>query len=543
MEEQLQEEIKREAPPTEEKAGPLKAPMLPNWLSYLYKPILPVLKKIQIKRAGPRGHNPEDILLPQGYAAEVIATDLNAPVHCTFDDQGYCYVTESGHKIGVRPRILKVNVQTGQYETFYELPEERWHKTGALTGACWHEGFLYFVNTDTLSRIAQDGTVEDIVTGLPGLGDHQTNHPLVGPDGKIYFGQGCVTNCGVVGSDNFAYEWLADHPEVCEVPAQDIALVGRNYEYQNVLGDVRETVRTGAYVPFGTETYPGQVIKGNVKCSGSVLRCNPGGTDLEVVAWGLRNPYGIAFHPDGRLFATEHGMDERGRRYVVGDPDDFYEIREGEWYGWPDYASGIRLDDPLWGDAGHGREPVIANPPDPNPPKPVASFQTHTAANGFDFSRYPDFGFLGHAFVALFGDIAPITTVRKAITPAGFKVVRVDPATGRVNDFAVNKIVGPASKLPHEGFERPSHCQFGPDGSLYVVDFGIIRIAPEIGGIRMQETTGTLWRIRRTGEPQGEHPPEPTVVPLYGLQYLGILAGLLAMIGGTMMAIRRLMKK
>ncbi|MDP9473832.1 MAG: PQQ-dependent sugar dehydrogenase, partial [Chloroflexota bacterium] len=53
------------------------------------------------------------------------------------------------------------------------------------------------------------------------------------------------------------------------------------------------------------------MIKGDVKCNGAVLRCTPDGSDLELVAWGLRNPYGIAFHPDGRLFATEHGSDER----------------------------------------------------------------------------------------------------------------------------------------------------------------------------------------------------------------------------------------
>jgi glucose/arabinose dehydrogenase len=528
MEEQLQEEVKPDLTLTEEKAGPIKAPMLP------------ALKRIKIRRAGPRGHNPKDILLPQGFAAEVVATGFNAPVHCTFDDQGFCYVVESGHKIGARPRILKVNVQTGDYETFFELPEERWNKVGAMTGACWHEGYLYFVNTDTLSRITPDGRIEDIVTGLPGRGDHQTNHPIVGPDGKIYFGQGCATNSGVVGADNYAYEWLAQHPDVCDIPAQDITLVGRNYEYQNVLGDIRQTVRTGAYVPFGTETYPGQVIKGNVKCTGSILRCNPDGSELEVVAWGLRNPYGLAFHPDGRLFASEHGMDERSRRYVVDDPDDFYEIRQGEWHGWPDYASGIRMDDPYWGEAGQGREPIIANPPNPNPPKPLVSFQTHAGANGFDFSRSADFGFEGDAFVALFGDLAPITTVRRAITPAGFKVVRVMTNAGRVVDFAVNKIAGPASKLPHEGFERPSHCQFGPDGALYVVDFGIIRIAPERGGIRMQEQTGTLWRIRRTDGPRGELPPEPTVVPLYGLQWLGIASALAAVAVGVAWVVRRL---
>jgi len=43
------------------------APMVPSWLSYLYTPILPLLDKIKIRRAGSRDHNPRDILLPAGY--------------------------------------------------------------------------------------------------------------------------------------------------------------------------------------------------------------------------------------------------------------------------------------------------------------------------------------------------------------------------------------------------------------------------------------------------------------------------------------------
>ncbi|HKY53352.1 MAG TPA: PQQ-dependent sugar dehydrogenase [Anaerolineales bacterium] len=270
------------------------------------------------------------------------------------------------------------------------------------------------------------------------------------------------------------------------------------------------------------------------------MRCNPDGSNLEVVAWGLRNPYGLAFTNDGRLFVVEHGMDERGRRYVVDDPDDFYEINEGEWYGWPDFASGIRLDDPYWGEGGHGREPVLAEFPNPNPPKPLASFQTHSAANGFDFCRNPDFGFEGDAFVACFGDLAPITTVKRAVTPAGFNVVRVDMKNRQVHPFANNKMTGPASKLPHDGFERPSHCQFGPDGSLYIVDFGIIHIAPERGGIRQQVGTGSLWRIRRTEGPQGLIPPEPVQVPLYLLQGFALAAGVIGIGLATAWLLRKL---
>jgi glucose/arabinose dehydrogenase len=500
-----------------------------DWLSYVYQPILPVLKKIKIHRSGRRRLDAQDILLPAGYVAEVVATGFNAPVQCCFDEDGSCYVVESGHKIEAAPRILKVDPASGAYEVFYTLPEDKWKKQGAMTGACWHKGYLYVMNTDTLMRIDAQGHAEDIVTGLAGRGDHQQNHPVGGPDGKIYWGSGCATNCGVVGPDDFGFEWLPKFPDFSDVPAHDLTLVGRNYKTRNVLGDILETVYTGAYVPFGTPTVPNQLIKGNAKCNGAILRCDPDGSNLETVAWGLRNPYGLAFTEDGRLFATEHGMDERGARYVVDDPDDFYEIREGEWYGWPDFASGIRLDDPRWGTGGHGREPVLAHFPNPDPPKPMTSFQTHSAANGFDFSRNPEFGFAGDAFVACFGDLAPITTIVRAVYASGFKVVRLDMKTGTVYDFAVNKRAGPGSKLYHGGFERPSYCKFGPDGALYVVDFGVIHIAPEAGAIRQQMETGTLWRIRRTGPLHGTVPPRPVELPIYLMQGIALLGGIVGL--------------
>lgn len=485
-------------------------------LAYLYKPLLPLLQRITIRRDSPRDARPGDILVPEGYAVDVVVTGLNEPVHCCFDETGACYVIECGHKIEADPpRVLKVDTATGRYEVFYQLPREKWIQTGAVTGACWYGDALYLANTDRLTRIDRDGTATDVLTGLPGRGDHQTNHPLVGADGKIYFGQGTVTNAGVVGPDNAAFEWLAKYPDACDVPAQDVTLVGRNFESADLLGSLTDRVRTGAYVPFNTETRAGQVIKGSNKPTGAILRCAPDGSGLETVAWGLRNPFGIAFHPDGRLFATDHGIDERGHRYNTGDLEDMYEITEGAWYGWPDFASGIRLDDPAW-PSGKAREPLLERHPDPDPPRPCAIFEPHAAPNGFDFSRSDSFGFVGQAFVALFGDNAPVTA--RPIMPRGYKVVRVDVDTGQVFDFAVNKITGPASKLPHDGFERPSHCQFGPDGSLYIVDFGPLKVAPERGGVRAQAGTGILWRVRRTAEAaQGTMPPSPARFPHTGL--------------------------
>ncbi|MGH2417807.1 MAG: PQQ-dependent sugar dehydrogenase [Candidatus Limnocylindria bacterium] len=516
---------------------------VPTLLSVLYTPLQPIVKRLHLDRRGTRRFVPADINLPAGYAAEVVADGFTAPVHACFGPDGAAYVTECGHKSDLPPRVYRVDVSSGARELVVELAD-RWTPTGAATGAAWLDGALFVANTDSVLRVDPDGgDVTEVVTGLPGLGDHQTNHPVVGADGRLYWGQGCVTNMGVVGADNFGYEWLATYPGTHEVPGADIELVGRNYAVPNVLGNPLTSVESGAYVPFGTTTSAGQVVSGESKASGSVLSCLPDGSDLRVVAWGLRNPYGLAFAPDGRLYATEHGSDERGARFIIGDLDDFYEITEGAWYGWPDFASGIRLDDPHWGTGGQGREPVLAAFPDPDPPRPVASFETHAGANGFDFSRDPTFGFTGHAFVALFGDLAPLTTARQVV-PAGFKVVRVDPDSGALADFAVNRTQGPASKLFHGGFERPSHCVFGPDGSLYVVDFGEIKLAPEKGGIRMKQGTGALWRIHRlSGVEAGAEPAPARNVPFYPIQAAVVAGGVVAVIAGAVALLRRLLRR
>ena len=518
---------------------------LPRALAWATKPLMPLVERfgMRVPRRGPRGFQPGDILLPAGYSAEVVASGLSAPVMTTFGADGAGYVVESGHKVDDPPRIRRVDLATGATTIHHEFAGSEWNRTGAVTGAAWVEGSLVVTNTDHLVRIGPRGGRTVLVDGLPGRGDHQVNHPVVGPDGKLYFGVGSVTNSGVVGSDNAAYAWLKDNPAEHDVPARDVVLVGTNYDDRDVLGDLKRTVRTGAFVAFGTETTPGQVIPGSVKASGAVLRCDPDGSNLEVVAWGLRNPYGLAFAADGRLIATEHGMDARSARQILGDYDDLYEIQAGRWYGWPDFASGIRLDDPSWGDAGQGRAPVLAEFPEPEPPKPIVSLPPHSGANGVAVAPAGPFGFEGQAFVALFGDLAPITTPRLA-TPVGFKVVRVDLERREIVDFAVNRIQGPASKLLHDGFERPSHCVFGPDGALYVTDFGEIDIAPEKAGIRIQAGSGTLWRIRRiVGQPAGDRPPEPTVVPFYLGQYAGWIAGVGAALVGIGLALRRLRRR
>ncbi|MDQ4101050.1 MAG: hypothetical protein M3115_02545 [Thermoproteota archaeon] len=44
----------------------------------------------------------------------------------------------------------------------------------------------------------------------------------------------------------------------------------------------------------------------------------------------MRNPFGLAFNDEGRLFASDNRADERGSRPIKGDSDKFHEIRINE---------------------------------------------------------------------------------------------------------------------------------------------------------------------------------------------------------------------
>lgn len=101
-----------------------------------------------------------------------------------------------------------------------------------------------------------------------------------------------------------------------------------------------DTVTTGAFLPFGNIASKGQTVKGDIKCNGAILSVNPDGSDIKLEAWGFRNPFGLAFDNEGKLFVIDNGADERGSRSIANDNDKFHEIKLNKtaaFYGWPDY--------------------------------------------------------------------------------------------------------------------------------------------------------------------------------------------------------------
>lgn len=410
------------------------------------------------------------------------------------------YVTEAGYSYGevwTTPRLLRIEPDGG-LTTIVTGAHAPWN------GVDFHEGAFYIAaggeaGEGRILRIGMDGSITPIVEGLPSLGDHHTNGPAISPDGWLYFGQGTATNSGVVGIDNFEFGWMYRHPDFHDVPCADITLAGKNYTTLNPLTeDPDDRMVTGAYVPFGTPTEEGRVIPGEVPCGGAVMRVPLAGGTPEVVAWGFRNPFGLAWSPDGRLYITENGADVRGSRPVFGTGDLLWLVSPGTWYGWPDFFAGRPLTDTGWFKPPNEPAPGFLLAEHPNaPPEPTALLGVHSSSNGLDFSRSPGFGYTGEAFIAQFGDMAP--GVGKVLAPVGFKVVRVDVENGTIQDFAVNQgeSNGPASRVGGGGLERPISVRFDPSGTaLYVVDFGVMTIGEQ--GPEPQPGTGVLWRITRT---------------------------------------------
>jgi glucose/arabinose dehydrogenase len=477
-------------------------------------------------RSAERGYAPGDIALPAGYRIEAVATGLTFPTAAVFDDTGGLYVVEGGYAYGDEwkvPRLLKV-MGPNMFFSVASSPDSN----GPWTGAVYvpgeggkGRGSFYIAEGGhrkggRILRVGSGGTVEPLVENLPSFGDHHTNGPVLGPDGMIYFGQGTATNSGVVGEDNAEFGWLKVHPEVHDIPCQDITLAGVNYRSKDARGGGSGETETGAFSAFGTKTPEGQVIPGEIPCNGAIMRVARQGGKPELVAWGFRNPFALAYAPDGRLFAIDNGYDERGSRPIWGAGELLWEVHQGRWYGWPDYSGDKSVAHAEFTPP-HGERPrfLLRKPPGPwlatqaaagktapeaapeLPPVPVAVLPVHSSADGIDFSTSDAFGYKGRAFVAEFGDMAP--GAGKVLEPVGFKIAQVDIERGVAEDFAVNrKGLGPASRLKTKGLERPVSVRFSPDGkSLYVVDFGVL--AMDGKGPRARERTGAIWRIWKEG--------------------------------------------
>ncbi len=452
--------------------------------------------------------------MPSGYKIEPVRWGLTLPSSLTLDDEGNTYIAESGYIYGEFkpiPRILKVD-GNGNTTVFLDRM-----LNAPITDIEYYKGKIYVSHRGAISSIDKNGVMSDVIVGLSSMGDHHNNQIAFGKDGRLYFGQGVKTNTGVVGEDNAFHGWLKTVPREHDIPCQDITLTGQNFTSANPLTphDMDDTVTTGAFMPLGNTALEGQKVKGDIKCNGAILSANPDGSDIKLEAWGLRNPFGLAFNSEGRLFATDNGADERGSRPIANDNDKFHEINLNEtaFFGWPDYFGNAEpvTDSKFKSQTGdQSLQFLMANHPPVE--KPLSLIDKYAGVTQFDFSTNNNFGYEGMAFAGEIGIMAPIThpltteNIIDQLAPSqlkdqqeivGQKVIVLDPTNGNHSNFV-------SLKNPDANF-RPVGIEFDErdNGALYIISIGKIELRNELpNGTPLPlplawayPYTGAIWKV------------------------------------------------
>jgi len=105
-------------------------------------------------------------------------------------------------------------------------------------------------------------------------------------------------------------------------------------------------------------------------------------------------------------------------------------------------------------------------------------------------------------FIAEWGDLTPPTDPK--VSRVGYRVVQLNPATKEVTPFISNKGTLPGSEQNALGkaIERPFSVRFGPDGAMYIVDYGQGKIDPSRKAINRESNayvpnTGIIWKVTR----------------------------------------------
>ncbi len=456
--------------------------------------------------------DPAAVEVPAGYTVEALVAGLSFPTCLEFDADGTLFIGEGGSTWPTRPylpaRILTLSPK-GHLDVFATEPE-----FAGPRGFAIRNGSLYLsTKGGYFARIIQYDLKSKkrhvLIDQIPSGGWHEPGGPLFGPDGLMYFAHGSIALNGTVEAAGFTVD-IAKHPNAHDIPGQDVTLSGNNVWSRDPRAAFPFLAETGPYKPFGTPAKKGEVVKGEKFCSTGVWRCKPDGADVELIAWGIRNPFGMAFSEEGELYIADNDLEEKGDRAVGQDPDRIWHIPNAkkphgsvttpDWYGFPDFC-GDGL--PVWHES---HQPIRGTPPKPllqdHPPLagPAAYlFEPHTALGKLDFCRSDAFGpnQKGRLFQCLFGTYAPLNSPRPELLNNGFAVASIDLRTKQCELFMRNKEPGPASAHPSSGgIERPVDCKFSPNGrSLYVLDFGV-NAADETHAVAFGHT-GVLWRITR----------------------------------------------
>jgi PQQ-dependent dehydrogenase (s-GDH family) len=251
---------------------------------------------------------------PETFSMRVVASGFEDPWEVTWGPDGWLWITER-----VGKRVVRVNPADGSRKAAVTIDEVHQELAqDGLLGLALHpqllrgSNYVYAMYTydadpgptaerrSKIRRYTYDpasqllGEAADVLTGLPHGPDHGASRIVFGPDGKLYASRGDH------GSNFLAYYCVPIRAQELPTSADVAARNWRGYE--------------------------GKILRVNL--DGSIPDDNPvlNGVRSHVFSYGHRNPQGMAFGPDGRLYASEHGQDT---------DDEVNRVEAGRNYGWP----------------------------------------------------------------------------------------------------------------------------------------------------------------------------------------------------------------
>ncbi len=198
------------------------------------------------------------------------------------------------------------------------------------------------------------------------------------------------------------------------------------------------------YVGVGSTTDHGP-LKDPLEAS--ILRMNLDGSELEVFATGLRNPYDLAMSPEGEIFTADNNPDQLDDTLRYLPSEEINHIQEGRNYGFPNVFT-----------------PPTNGYGDTQPP--AVQLLASVGSAGLTYYRHDRFPepFNDGLYLATWGGNDNFRSV-----PYGFRVIFIsltptdDTFTGDWQNFARFE--------PEAEISRPIDVTVGPDGHLYIAEY------------------------------------------------------------------------
>lgn len=210
--------------------------------------------------------------------------------------------------------------------------EELLRESSRITGMAWHEGSLYLNRAAEVGRIPDGGTYEYLAGGFAVAGRlFHANNGLVVRDGWLYVAAGGVR-------DGYSDGIIV--PGDGDLPAETLA----------------------TFVAAGGNRFSARIVRARLQ----QLLAERTLAVFQTVARGVRNPYGIATDPLGRLWFTDNGATNVPGTFGAGDEVNLLDPRtlsaaavSGDengtpFYGFPMTLGGVNKD--WWS------EPVLTLP-------------------------------------------------------------------------------------------------------------------------------------------------------------------------------------